>query len=106
MSEFQSKVYSKLMEVSQGEVTTYGDLAKVVGGGARAVGNALRENPFAPKVPCHRVVSASGKIGGFCGEIVGVKITEKIKLLEREGVRFENGKCVNFEKIRHKFKLI
>jgi len=49
-------------------VTTYGALARKLGSGPRAVGNALRANPYAPAVPCHRIVRTSLDLGGFCGE--------------------------------------
>jgi methylated-DNA-[protein]-cysteine S-methyltransferase len=59
----------------------------------RAVGNALRRNPFAPEVPCHRVVSTGGTIGGFKGksgrEGEGTTLPLKRKLLRGEGVRFD-----------------
>lgn len=55
------------------------------------MGNALRNNPFAPAVPCHRVVAADGGIGGFGGEwgAEGRFAAEKVRLLRGEGVRFD-----------------
>ena len=55
----------------------------------RAVGNALRNNPFAPRVPCHRIVAADGGIGGFAGSwgVKGEHYQEKIDLLRKEGVK-------------------
>ena len=47
---------------------SYGQVAKVTSSGPRAVGNAMRGNPYAPQVPCHRVVASDGTIGGFGGE--------------------------------------
>ena len=65
---FRRKVYGALLEVPRGCVTTYGSLARRVEcGSAQAVGGALRANPFAPDVPCHRVVAADLSVGGFCG---------------------------------------
>eukprot|EP00959_Pyramimonas_sp_CCMP1952_P386261 8095345-Pyramimonas_sp.AAC.3 len=49
------------------QVSTYGTLANELGSSARAVGQALKRNPFAPGVPCHRVVGASLELGGFHG---------------------------------------
>ncbi len=96
-TKFEEKIYSKLKQVPRGRVTTYADLAKAVGSKAfRAVGNAMNKNPYAPKVPCHRVVSSDGKIGGFAS---GTK--NKIKMLEKEGVKIKNSKIVDFEKIRY-----
>ena len=84
---FRRKVYEALLEVPRGAVTTYGLLAGRVGcGSARAVGGALRANPFAPEVPCHRVVASDLSIGGFCGETEGAEVRRKIRLLRAEGV--------------------
>ncbi len=81
-------------------MTTYGLLAKALNSSPRAVGQALRCNPYAPIVPCHRVVSADGSIGGFMGEVKGKTIEKKISLLKNEGVRVEDGGIVGFDKIR------
>jgi methylated-DNA-[protein]-cysteine S-methyltransferase len=69
LPEFQQRVLEALLTVPAGEVCTYGDLAARVGrpGGARAVGNALGRNPIPIVVPCHRVLAAGGKIGGYTG---------------------------------------
>ncbi|OBT59311.1 hypothetical protein VE04_00259 [Pseudogymnoascus sp. 24MN13] len=53
-----------------GRVTTHGALARALKSSPRAVGNALRNNPFAPEVPCHRCVNASGYINGYDGEVI------------------------------------
>ena len=91
VTPFQSRVYQALREVPSGFVTTYGALAKRIGcGSARAVGNALRDNPFAPEVPCHRVIAANLSIGGFQGERTGKAITRKLDLLASEGVLFDS----------------
>jgi len=83
---FQERVYAKLRTVPRGKVTTYGDLAKVLKTSSRAIGQAMRCNPYAPTVPCHRVVAANGTIGGFKGEREGNAIKEKIALLKTEGI--------------------
>jgi alkylated DNA nucleotide flippase Atl1 len=57
------------------------------------------KNPFAPKIPCHRVVKSDGKLGGYAGGIA-----EKIRLLKLEGVEAENGRVVDFESKRYFFK--
>jgi methylated-DNA-[protein]-cysteine S-methyltransferase len=64
---FQLAVWSALREIPWGEVRTYGEIAATLGraGGARAVGAANGENPVAILVPCHRVVQAGGRLGGF-----------------------------------------
>jgi methylated-DNA-[protein]-cysteine S-methyltransferase len=60
----------------------------------RAIGNALRRNPFAPQVPCHRVVATGGTLGGFKGKWPrngeGITLDEKRLLLRGEGVRFDS----------------
>ncbi len=97
---FSEKVYSKLKKVPKGKVTTYKLLAESVGSKAyRAIGSLMRKNPYAPKVPCHRVVKSDGSIGGFASGIMN-----KIKLLKKEGVGVRRGKIVNFKKKLYKFK--
>jgi methylated-DNA-[protein]-cysteine S-methyltransferase len=87
LSAFRRRVYEALREVPAGCVTTYGLLAGRIGcRSAQAVGGALRANPYAPEVPCHRVVSADLSIGGFCGHVCGAQICRKIALLKDEGV--------------------
>lgn len=58
----------------------------------RAVGQVLKNNPYAPEVPCHRVVRSDGKIGGFMGKINGKEIEIKIARLQAEGVKVSQGK--------------
>lgn len=85
ITEFQRKVYLELLNVPRGATVTYGELARRVGcASAQAVGQALRRNPFAPDVPCHRVVAADGSIGGFHGERAGEMIEKKRRLLAEE----------------------
>jgi methylated-DNA-[protein]-cysteine S-methyltransferase len=98
-THFAGKVYSALRKVPKGKVTTYKKLAESINSKAyRAVGHALSQNPYAPAVPCHRVVASDGTIGGFMGQKTGEAIRKKIKLLESEGIVVENGKIVDFEK--------
>lgn len=70
VTEFQERVYTLLTQIPEGRVTTYGALARALKSSPRAVGNALRNNPFAPEVPCHRCVNASGYINGYDGEVI------------------------------------
>ncbi len=91
---FERRVYAALREVPAGRVTTYGSLARRIGSGsARAVGQALRRNPFAPEVPCHRVIATNGMIGGYAGATDGPQLRRKRGLLAAEGVEFD--KCGN-----------
>lgn len=93
---FQKKVLTLLCQVPRGEHTTYAALAKHLSSSPRAVGNALRNNPFAPQVPCHRVLASDGRIGGFKGSWgrkgkEGANDGQKRSLLKGEGVRFDSG---------------
>lgn len=99
-TEFANKVYQQLKKVPKGRVTTYKILANSVGTKAyQAIGTAMKNNPYAPQVPCHRVVASDGTIGGFKGKKTGKTITEKIKLLESEGITIAKQKIIDFEKI-------
>lgn len=100
---FAEKVYSLCSQIPRGKVSTYGRIALTINSSPRAVGQALRCNPFAPKVPCHRVVSSEGKIGGFMGMTAGKEIERKIGLLEKEGVRVEQGIISDFASKCHVF---
>lgn len=94
--QFAEKVYFYARKIPRGKVTTYKEIARRLGGkGYRAVGNALRCNPYSPKVPCHRVVCSDGSLGGFIGKMDSRK---KISLLRKEGVVVEKGKIKEFEK--------
>ncbi len=97
---FNEKCYEILRRVPRGKVTTYGELAKAVESprAARAVGNAMNKNPYAPKVPCHRVVGSDGKLVGFASGV-----DEKVKMLKKEGVEIVNGK-VDLEKYFYSLK--
>lgn len=90
---FAAKVYRELKKVPPGKVTTYKILAEKLGTRAyRAVGTAMKNNPYAPVVPCHRVVCSDGKIGGFMGKTTGKEIEKKIEMLENEGAEVIDGK--------------
>lgn len=92
-TEFARRVYDLLRQVPPGRVVSYGEIARALGNGSpRAVGQALRCNPYAPEVPCHRVIAADGRIGGFQGCRVGPALRRKLDLLAREGVVFEKGR--------------
>jgi methylated-DNA-[protein]-cysteine S-methyltransferase len=84
---FFAQIYGALRQVGWGRTTTYGALAKEVGAGreaARDVGEAMAKNPAPLIIPCHRVLAAGGKIGGFSAP--GGSKT-KARMLELEGVR-------------------
>lgn len=88
ITPFQRKVYLELLDVPAGETITYGELARRIGcGSAQAVGQALKRNPFAPDVPCHRVVAADGSLGGYMGKRDGELLERKRRLLDEERKR-------------------
>lgn len=70
---YTQRVLRTVFLIPVGYVASYGAVAKAAGGGARAVGNVMAANPFAPIVPCHRVVSANFGLGGYGGGL-GVKV--------------------------------
>ena len=85
ITPFQRRVYLELLNVPAGKTITYGELAQRIGcRSAQAVGQALKRNPFAPEVPCHRVVAADGSIGGYFGRREGEMVERKRKLLDEE----------------------
>lgn len=90
ITPFQRRVYMELLNVPPGATITYGELARRIGcRSAQAVGQALKRNPFAPKVPCHRVIAANGSLGGYFGEREGEMIERKRELLENEKKRHD-----------------
>lgn len=102
LTAFRKTILALLTQVPHGRYTTYQALADHISStshksSARAVGSAMRNNPFAPAVPCHRVLASDGTIGGFGGEWGegGQHASEKRSLLREEGVKFDGrGKAV------------
>ncbi len=90
---FYQKVWRACAEIPKGEVRSYGWIARRIGRpkAARAVGRALGANPFAPLVPCHRVVGADGRLTGYSGR---GGIEAKRRLLRKEGANFSAGGAV------------
>ncbi len=87
---FELRVYDLVSRVPAGKVVTYASMARALNcGSAQAVGQALRRNPFAPEVPCHRVIKTDLTIGGYAGKTGGAKLRDKIALLRGEGVEFD-----------------
>lgn len=85
---FNQRVWAITARVPAGKVVTYADLAQALGSrGFRAVGNALNRNPYAPGVPCHRVVGSSGSLTGFAQGLA-----RKQEMLADEGVICSNGR--------------
>jgi O-6-methylguanine DNA methyltransferase len=83
-TEFQKSVWNTLRKIPLGKTKSYGEIARAIGKpkAVRAVGGACGANPIPVLIPCHRVLAANGKIGGFSG---GLK--RKRELLAREGVK-------------------
>jgi methylated-DNA-[protein]-cysteine S-methyltransferase len=81
ITTFQQKVYDVVKKIPKGETLTYKEVAVAIGKpkAYRAVGNALNKNPFAPEVPCHRVIKSNGTPGGFAWGT-----SNKIQLLKKE----------------------
>lgn len=87
ITDFQRKVYLALLDVPRGATISYRELGQKIGcKSAQAIGQALKRNPFAPDVPCHRVISSDGSVGGFHGFRDGEMIERKLRLLREEGV--------------------
>jgi len=84
-TKFQLKVWKYLKKIPRGSVKSYSQVAKDIGKplAARAVANAIGKNPYAPKIPCHRVIRSDGSLGGYSGK-GGIK-TKRL-LLKKEGI--------------------
>ena len=97
---FNERCYAVLKKVPKGSVTTYKEIARTLRSKAyRAVGNAMNKNPYAPKVPCHRVINSNGFVGQFA------KGTEaKIRMLKSEGIIIDKNGFIDLTKYLYKFK--
>lgn len=87
ITPFHQRVYEVARAIAPGRTLTYGEVAAAIGepGAARAVGQALGLNPFAPVVPCHRVLAAGARSGGFSA---GGGVATKLRMLQLEGAQF------------------
>ena len=96
---FTKQCYLALLKVPKGKVTTYQAIAEHLGSKAyRAVGTAMKNNPYAPDLPCHRVINANGKIGNYA---FGHK--KKIQILKSEGILIENAKIKHLEDVLYNY---
>lgn len=101
----QWAVYDFILKIPCGNVSTYKHICDALGEGSpRSVGSALRNNPFAPFVPCHRVIASNFCLGGFMGEwgtekASGSRCGQKLEMLSDEGLEFtSDGKLRNPER--------
>ena len=95
---FLERVWALTARVPRGKVTTYAELARAMKSkGYRAVGLAMNRNPFAPNVPCHRVVGSDGSLTGFAGGL-----PKKKRMLTSEGVSIRSGR-VDLDRHLHTF---
>jgi len=96
----EKRVYKKLLRVPAGKVTTYSELAKTVGlrNGQRVIGKIMNKNPYPAIIPCHRVVKATGEVGGYA---YGKNI--KINMLAREGINIKANKILDLEERIYRF---
>ena len=87
MPQFHQRVYAEARRIPPGQTRSYGELARELGEptAARAVGQALGRNPFAPLVPCHRILAAGSQAGGFSAP---GGLATKLRLLQMEGAQF------------------
>ncbi len=92
LTGFEKSVYRAALRIPKGEARSYRWLAETIGApdACRAVGNALNKNPYAPQVPCHRVIRSDGSIGGYAKGAV-----RKKRLLKKEGVDCRGNRCYN-----------
>ena len=97
-AEFARRVLMVVRRIPRGRVATYGDVAALAGRprAARAVGNIM-QHCAAPDVPCHRVIAAGGRLGGYGGQ----EITKR-SMLAQEGVVFHGRRIADFKTLRVK----
>lgn len=97
LSSHRKRCLNALLDIPSGRWTTYAALARHLGTHARSIGGGMKDNPYAPAVPCHRVCAADGTLGGYGGHwgADGKHAAEKKQRLRAEGVRFDGrGKLI------------
>jgi O-6-methylguanine DNA methyltransferase len=92
LPSYTKKVLKTTSTIPLGYITSYGSIAEAVGGGPRAVGNIMASNPFAPIIPCHRVVKTDFTLGGY-----GFGLKVKLELLGREKRGFSSKKEIEVD---------
>ena len=100
MDSFNQKVWNLAKKIPKGKVTTYKLIAEKLGTKAyRAVGNGLNKNPYAPVVPCHRVVGSDGALTGYAH---GLK--KKSVILKHEGIIIRKNKIKDLQGVLFKYR--
>ena len=101
ISPFQKKVYDACSLIPKGKVSTYKLLSDYLKSHPRAIGQALKRNPYAPEIPCHRVIASDFSLYGYKGKTSGNDLKLKENLLRNEGVLFHNGLLIEKNKVFH-----
>ncbi len=103
-TDFEQRVYAMVRRIPKGKVVTYKTLAQALGcRSCQAVGQALKRNPHAPEVPCHRVIRQNLMMGGYAGATQGAKLRQKRSLLSEEGVEFDSsGRLHSKQSVLHR----
>lgn len=93
----RSDILNLLLLIPQGRVSTYKDIATILGRpkASRSIGKVLNKNPFPIIIPCHRIVKSDGRIGGY---VLGIDFKERI--LKNEGITLINGIINDFGKVK------
>jgi methylated-DNA-[protein]-cysteine S-methyltransferase len=99
-NSFSKYVLSIVEMIPRGKISTYADIARIVGKpkAYRAVANAIGKNPQLIKIPCHRVIRSNGEVGGYAQ---GTK--KKIELLRKEGIKVVKGRVVGLAEKLYRF---
>ncbi|MFN2349401.1 MAG: methylated-DNA--[protein]-cysteine S-methyltransferase [Thioalkalivibrio sp.] len=92
---FQRRVWSALADIPRGELRSYGELARELQTGPRAVGGACARNPIIIVVPCHRVVPVTGGLGGYGGSGSGAGVDVKAWLVRHECARLHGRSAIS-----------
>ncbi|MCD4740687.1 MGMT family protein [archaeon] len=87
-------LWELLQRIPKGKVTTYSELAKVLGTSPRVIGSLLRSNKDLDSIPCYKVVMSNGQLGGY-----SLGVTEKVKRLHKDGVYVNKGKIASFDTV-------
>jgi len=99
ITPFAQSVYDVVQTIPKGKITTYKLIGIALGkpNACQAIGSVLAKNPFAPIVPCHRVLTSDYKMGGYFGstDLNSTNVKKKIKLLKSEGIKFDDNKIIN-----------